>query len=98
MFELSNYKDIDAGISSLVTRYYSLMDSGNYEDAYELLSANETLLKPYFINADSFNKIELGIWEIAQMVNYSQKIVLSDTEPNSSKYQLAINSEWLQEY
>lgn len=98
MFELTNYKDIDVGIYSLVNRYYDLRDSGNYEEAYNLLKENEELLKPYIVDANSFNKIELGIWEIAQMVSYSQKIVISDSEPDKTKYQLNINSEWLQEY
>ncbi len=98
MFELSNYKDVDGIVNPIVTKYYQLRDAGKYDEAYELLQKNKDTLKHYFIDANSLNKIELGIYDLAQSMHYSQKIIVSKTEPETDKYQLNENSEWLKEY
>lgn len=98
LFKLSNYKDVENAIGSIINKYYDLRDTGDFEAAYELLEENKSLLKPYHINANSFNKIELGIYELAKRQFYSQRIIFSDTEPNPEKYEMNTGSEWLQEY
>lgn len=98
MFELSNYKDVDETVNQIVAKYYELQDAGEYDEAYELLNKNKNVLKSYFIDANSLNKIELGIYDLAQSIHYSQKIIVSDTEPDTTKYELNLGSEWLQEY
>ncbi len=98
MFELSNYKDVDGIVNPIVTKYYQLRDAGKYDEADVLLQKNKDMLKHYFVNANSYNKIELGIYELAQEMYYSQKIIVSKTEPETDKYQLNENSEWLKEY
>ena len=98
MFELSNYKDVDGIVNQIVTKYYTLRDAGKYDEAYDLLNKNKETLKHYFIDANSLNKIELGIYELAQTIHYSQKIIVSKTEPDTTTYQLNVGSEWLQEY
>lgn len=97
-FELSNYKDVDNDILPIVTEFYSLRDSGNYDEAYNLAKKYENILKPYKIDCTSFNKIELGIYNLAKELFYSQKIILSDNEPHPDEYKLNENSEWLKEY
>ena len=98
MFTLSNYKDVDDTVASIITEYYSLRDAGAYDEASALLEANKTTLKPYLITANAFNKIELGIYDLAKRHFYSQKIIISHTEPNAAENEMYENSEWLQEY
>ena len=94
-FELSNYKNVDSIIIPIIDEFYRLRDSGNYIKQYE------SDLKPYSIDCGSFNKIELGIWELAKEIFYNQKIVFTDinaTEPDPDSERMNINSEWLKEY
>ncbi|MDL2301483.1 hypothetical protein LJC58_03915 [Lachnospiraceae bacterium OttesenSCG-928-D06] len=98
MIELSNYKDVDSTISTIINKFYELMDSGNINDAYALLKNNETTLSQYHVNANSFNKIELAIYELALKQFYEQRIVISDIEPDVNKYQMSEGSEWLLPY
>lgn len=96
MFELSNYKDADSTVSAIINQFYVLRNAGDYDAAYELIEANKKNLAPYFINKDSFNKIELGIYELAKHQFYANKIIISDTEPSAAE--INIGSEWLEEY
>lgn len=95
-FELSNYKNVDNTVISIIDEYYRLRDSGDNDGAFEYLQKYESVLKQYKVDCSSFNKIELGIYNLAKEMTYSQKIIISDTEPVSSD--LNVGSEWLQEY
>lgn len=97
-FNLSNYKDVDDTVAGLINQFYNLRDAGRYNDAHDLIVQNKNMLEPYFINAASFNKIELGIYNLAKEVMYKQKTIISPTEPDIDAYQISLNSEWLQEY
>lgn len=97
-FELSNYKNVDNVVLSIIDEFYRLRDSGNNDAAYDYISNYAVVLKPYMIDCSSFNKVEMGIYNLAKEIYYSQKIIISDVEPNTDEYQLNINSEWLQEY
>ena len=100
-FELSNYKDVDSIIIPIIDEFYRLRDSGKNEEAYEYLKKYEADLKQYKIDCSSFNKIELGIWELAKEIFYHQKIIfteLNSKEPDPDENRMQINSEWLQEY
>ena len=98
IFELSNYKDVDDTVKSIVLEYEQLKVSGNDKEAHALLDKNKQKLKPYFINANSFNKIEKGIDDLSKQILYTQKTILSVEEPDATEYELRENSEWLQEY
>lgn len=100
-FELSNYKDVDSIIIPIVDEFYRLRDAGKNDEAYEYIKQYEADLKPYKIDCGSFNKIELGIWELAKEIFYNQKIIfteLNSIEPDPDENRMQINSEWLQEY
>ena len=97
-FELSNYKDVDNVVLAIVDNFYKLRDSGDNEGAYKYISQYSSVLKPYKIDCSSMNKIELGIYELAKEIYYSQKIILQKDEPDVDANKLNLNSEWLQEY
>lgn len=97
-FELSNYKDVDNVVLSIIDEYYRLRDSGDNDGAFKYLKKYESVLKPYKIDCSSFNKIELGIYNLAKEIYYSQKIIISPTEPDTDKNRINNGSEWLKEY
>lgn len=97
-FTLSNYKNVDNTVISIIDEFYRLRDLGDNDGAYNYISKYSSVLKPYMIDCSSMNKIELGIFELAKEVYYSQKIIVSKTEPNVDENQINLNSEWLQEY
>lgn len=82
MFELSNYKDIGSDIYPYVAQYYAYLDKRDYASAYAYLSTNKDKLKSYLVNADSFNKIEKGIYTVASKQQETQQVIVSNTEPN----------------
>ena len=97
MFELSNYKDIDETTAPLANQYYELLDSGKYDEAVAFLSEHNELA-PCIIGSEGVNKIEHGIYDLAEQYYYSQKIIFSDEEPKPEKEEMYIGSEWYQEY
>lgn len=97
IFTLSNYKDVDDTVSQVVTRYYEMRENGRYQEMYDLLQSNPEL-KQYMVDANSLNKIEIGLYDLALKAFYSQKIIFSETEPDTNHYQISLGSEWLQEY
>lgn len=101
-FELSNYKDVDSIIIPIVDQFYKLRDAGKNDEAYEYIKQYESDLKPYSIDCSSFNKIELGIWNLAKEIFYNQKIVFTEipnqNTPEPDEERMNINSEWLKEY
>ena len=100
-FELSNYKNVDSIIIPIIDEFYRLRDSGKNDEAYKYIKQYESDLKPYSIDCESFNKIELGIWELAKEIFYNQKIIftnLNAAEPDPDEERMNINSEWLKEY
>lgn len=98
MFALSNYKDVDETVGAIINKFYELRNNNKYDEAYQLLQENESILKPYHISANSFNKIELGIYDLARQQFYAQKTIVSDTEPEPKEYEMNVGSEWLQKY
>ena len=97
-FELSNYKDVDSIVLTIIDEFYRLRDSGDNDAAYKYIKQYASVLKPYKIDCSSFNKIELGIFNLAKEIYYSQKIIISNTEPDTEANHINIGSEWLQEY
>lgn len=97
-FELSNYKDVDSVVVTIVDEFYRLRDSGDNDAAFNYIQKYAAVLKPYKIDCSSFNKIELGIYNLAKEIFYNQKIIISDTEPDVETNHINIGSEWLQEY
>ena len=97
-FELSNYKDVDNVVLAIVDEFYRLRDSGDNDAAFNYIKQYESVLKPYKIDCSSFNKIELGIYNLAKEIYYAQKIIISDTEPDVDENHINNGSEWLQEY
>lgn len=97
-FELSNYKDVDSVVVTIIDEFYRLRDSGDNDAAFNYIQKYAAVLKPYKIDCSSFNKIELGIYNLAKEIFYNQKIIISDTEPDVETNHINIGSEWLQEY
>lgn len=97
-FTLSNYKNVDSTVISIIDKFYELRDSGDNDAAFQYIKDNANVLKPYSIDCDSYNKIELGIFELAKEIFYSQRIIIQEEEPDVDEHMLNIGSEWLQEY
>ena len=97
-FTLSNYKNVDSTVIPIIDEFYRLRDSGDNVAAFQYAKDNEKIWKPCGVNCESFNKIELGIYDLAKEIFYSQRIIIQKEQPDVDAYKLNEGSEWLKEY
>lgn len=87
-------KDVDDSVKTLLSQYYSLLDSGNVNGASELYKNNKTQLEPYIVDSAFFNRLEEELYNVGVGVLNSATTIISDTEPLTQ----TVNSHWLKEF
>lgn len=87
-------KDIDDSVKSLISQYYSLIDSNNLDEASTLYNNNKAILEPYIVNSDYFNRLEEEIYNVGIAALNNITTIISDTEPLTQ----SVNSHWLKEW
>ena len=87
-------KDIDNSVRNLISQYYSYIDAKDINSAATLYDENKSILEPYMVNSDYFNRLEEDIYNIGVFALNSATTIISDTEPISQ----SVNSHWLKEW
>ena len=95
-FTLSNYKDVDDTVMTLINQYYAYIEANDLANANKVLEDNAELLKPYRLDMNGINKIERAISDLADIAFSTQQIIISATEPMGNN--LGIGTEWYQPY
>jgi hypothetical protein len=87
-------KDIDTYSKSLITQYYSFVESGDISGANALYASNKDLLEPYMIDMAYINRLEEEIYNLGLAVLKSTGTVIDTTEPLDQ----SSGSFWYKEY
>ena len=87
-------KDIDNTVEHLVSRYYSLLDSGDASAALALYQEHKQELDDYLIHAAYVNRLEEEIYNIGLNVLKREKTVVSELMP----IEQPDDSYWYQDY
>ena len=84
LITLTDYKDADDTVGSLIAQIKAYQEAGNYEAAQALINQHSAELKQYVFDSAAINKYveELRNLQIYAKVN-KQQIFYQNTEPNT---------------
>lgn len=81
--QLEIKKDVDDNVISIINDYYSFIEQGQTDKAYDLYDKNRELLDKYSIKADDINRIKEEIYNIGVKVLTGMQTAINPTEPTN---------------
>ena len=94
LIEIEKNEDVDDKVGSVISQYYSFINSEDISSAHDLYKKYETILKPYMIDMALINRCQEEIFNVGLCALKKMTQTITSEEP----LDFAENGYWYKDY